>query len=162
MPRTISKWHLFSINTDGWVQAGQTFKCSCLTCALCIQGWFTVFSAFTWPSALLAGCPGTTSSYPFPWTYGCSAERGQLPPQGERQWGKGIGNSEKFSSVFPSTLSLCSCREREKTRLNKYRQGVWRAPGFLVAYAVPRGLVARQRGPKVGDPLGAVYPELPW
>lgn len=141
MPRTISKWHLFSINTDGWVQAGQTFKCSCLTCALCIQGWFTVFSAFTWPSALLAGCPGTASSYPFPWTYGCSAERGQLPPQGERQWGKGIGNSGKFSSVFP-LLSVCA------------PAGNGRKPGWINTDREPGGLQ--------GSWLLMLFPEHSW
>lgn len=76
--------------------------------------------------------------------------------------GRELGNSGKFSSVLSSALGLYSGRERGKVRLKKYRQGAWGSPRPPVAYAAPRGLTARQRGPKVGDPPAAVYSELPW
>lgn len=144
----ISKWHPFSINTHGWVHAAQTFKGSCLTCALHVQGWFTVFSAFPWPSVLLASCPGTTCSYSCPCTYGISVELGQPPTQSEMKWGQGTAKFKEILLCIPSSFSLCSIREQGKARLKKYWQGAWGPLGSLIAHVAPKGLTARQGDPR--------------
>lgn len=109
---------------------------------------------FSWPAAW--GQPAPTLALGH---MASVLSEGSLRRRARGGVGRELGNSGKFSSALPSTLSLCSSREQGKSRLIKYRQGAWGSPG---SHAAPRGLAARQRGPKVGDPLGAVYPELPW
>jgi len=61
--------------------------------------------------------------------------------------GRELGNSEKFSSVFLSTLNLYSRGERGKARLKKYRQGTWGSPRSRLIVILPEDLQ-----PSRGDP----------
>lgn len=111
---------------------------------------------FSWPAAW--GQPAPTLALGH---MASVLSEGSLCRRARGSEGRELGNSGKFSSVLPSALGLCSGGEQGKARLKKYRQGAWGSPRSPVAHAAPRRLTARQRGPKIVDPLGAVYPELP-